>query len=1008
LGIGADPAEQSAYNAFNNEAVVETKIALGEQFDQKYPKSRYQEQVDTSLSYLYFNKGDYPKFYAACDRVLAKNSKSIPVLELLGWVIPRDYNVVDPAAAAKLDEAEKYEKRALAEIAAMKKPRQVTRSDFENSKASLEWRAHSSLGTIYFRHRDFADSAAELEIAVKQQGPEADPTDLYVLGVDLENLGHMNQAADEFAQCSVTTAGIQEQCQKAYEAASHAAVESVEERAYDAFYNAPNAKAQIQLGEKFDQTYPSSAYTETVDSALLSLYEADQDWTKFYFVANTVLSKDPDNVPVLALVGWVIPRHYDTTAPDGPDRLADAEKYEKHALDLIATMQKPSDLTEDQFDQAKVNATLRAHDGLGVTYFRLGDYADAAAELQLATVNKSQAGAWDFYILGTTLHKLKRDREAIDAFSDCVAVSGDLQAQCKRDVAALSTPLNAPQPSVQLTAVASKTSDSLVFMPSSSDIPPSTPQETAPEIRTETVIVPVRVVVRDNRGRAVSSLQKEDFKLYQDDKLQQVASFAGISSASPTETNTAAPSGSVTSATPGGAAVANSGIVPVARPQRYIGLFFDDMHGDNAGLREAANAAEGYLSSVQPTDRIAIMTSSGQGDVNFTDDRDKLHAALEKVHLRVSPGFGCPDMDNLEAETIAHGGTQLPAVEDVLHCAYGGDENLRGLAVQTVASDVKAADFQAGVGTEALLRRLDASVGRLSAMPGERHLILISTGFMAPGQALAGAIDRAIRFNIVVGALNLKGVAVTGAAADARAAAAMGTLAMDETVELENEQEPLTDIAGSTGGVAIHGSNGFAAGLAELASPPEYYYLLSYSPQGLTRDGKYHQLKVTLAHRSGDSVEARRGFYAPSSVETPEEAATREIEDAVFSDEELHDLPVTMETSLASAAAGSSKLNVVADLGVANLRFVKAERANKEEVIVAAALFDTDGNYVAGTKKTVTMRYDDVSLAKVRMNGAKIDFDFDVKAGTYTLRLVARDSNDGHISAENANVSVPN
>ncbi len=136
-------------------------------------------------------------------------------------------------AAAKLDQAESYEKRTLSLIAAMKKPRQVTAAEFENSQASLAWRAHSGLGTVYFRRKDFADSASELQIAIKQEGSEADPTDLYVLGIDLENFNRLSDAADDFAQCSVAKGDMQQTCQQAYERASDAVVETAEKKAYD-------------------------------------------------------------------------------------------------------------------------------------------------------------------------------------------------------------------------------------------------------------------------------------------------------------------------------------------------------------------------------------------------------------------------------------------------------------------------------------------------------------------------------------------------------------------------------------------------------------------------------------------------------------------------------------------------------------------------------------------------------------------------------------------------------
>ena len=268
-----DPVEKAAYDAFDKEGDVEKKISLGEQFNEKYPRSTYQEALNGQLALLYFNKPDLPKFFAAADRVLAVNPQDVPVLELVGWVIPRNYNPSDPDATAQLDKAEAYEKRALGLIGAAKKPNGVAQAQFDDSQASIANRAHSGLGMVYFRRKNYADSASELHIAIKQQGATPDPADLYVLGLDLTNLGKTNEAAEDFAKCSLAQSGVQQDCQKAYEGASHAAAESEEEKDYKAFGAAASPDAQIQLGEKFDQAYPSGQYAEAVDSTLAALYQ---------------------------------------------------------------------------------------------------------------------------------------------------------------------------------------------------------------------------------------------------------------------------------------------------------------------------------------------------------------------------------------------------------------------------------------------------------------------------------------------------------------------------------------------------------------------------------------------------------------------------------------------------------------------------------------------------------------------------------------------------------------
>jgi tetratricopeptide (TPR) repeat protein len=429
----AGPAEVAAFKAFTDETSPEAKIRLGEDFDENFPRSQYAESVDTSLTFLYFNKQDWSSFYANADRVIAINPKSTSVLELVGWVIARHYKSMDPSAAQQLDKAEKYEKSALSVVAAMKKPKQVTPKEFDDSQTSLAWRAHSALGAIYFRRKDYADSAKEMQLAVKQEAPEPDSGDLYVLGVDFENLNRASDATDLFSQCSQITGDMQETCRKAYEAAAHEMVESAEEAAFNAFDRATNDDTKIQLGEAFEQKYPQSAFDEQVDSALVPLYDSKRDWSKFYATADRALAKDPDNVPVLTFVGWVIPHLSDSDQADATEKLDEAERYEKHAIELIPTMAKPTQLTEDDFAEAKAGAMARAHGGLGLVYFRRNKYEESANELRIAATGAADADPVNLYVLGVDLSKLNRDADAQEVFTRCGEIAGDLQQQCRRD-----------------------------------------------------------------------------------------------------------------------------------------------------------------------------------------------------------------------------------------------------------------------------------------------------------------------------------------------------------------------------------------------------------------------------------------------------------------------------------------------------------------------------------------------------------------------------------------------
>jgi len=217
-----DPAEAAAYKEFDTEGNPEAKIELGESFEWRYPNSVYAKMVEGSLVTLYFQEKNWPKFYSSAHDALTMEPDNLPVLTLVGWMIPRQYKEGDPAMASRLDEGEEYDKHAIGLVAAMKKPKGVTDEQFRNAQDGLAWRAHSGLGIIYFREKKFEESAKELQIAVKEESTDVDPADLYILGIDLQSLIRPSEAADAFSKCAAISDNnnLQSQCKQGADTAA--------------------------------------------------------------------------------------------------------------------------------------------------------------------------------------------------------------------------------------------------------------------------------------------------------------------------------------------------------------------------------------------------------------------------------------------------------------------------------------------------------------------------------------------------------------------------------------------------------------------------------------------------------------------------------------------------------------------------------------------------------------------------------------------------------------------
>jgi tetratricopeptide (TPR) repeat protein len=207
-----------------------------------------------------------------------------------------------------------------------------------------------------------------------------------------------------------------------------------EEAAYQAFHKVSEGDGdkKIHLGIAFLTKYPSDRYAESVYEELSQAYYDRKDLPSFYTYSEKGISLFPDDVHLLALSGWIIPRAFDPHEPDADKKLDKAELYEKHALVVMDKMQKPAGLPDDQFNQFKTGELAVAHSGLGFVYFRREQYDASAKELITATQNEATPDPTDYFILGADLENLSRYKEAADAFNRCAQTTGSMQGRCKK------------------------------------------------------------------------------------------------------------------------------------------------------------------------------------------------------------------------------------------------------------------------------------------------------------------------------------------------------------------------------------------------------------------------------------------------------------------------------------------------------------------------------------------------------------------------------------------------
>jgi len=533
-------------------------------------------------------------------------------------------------------------------------------------------------------------------------------------------------------------------------------------------------------------------------------------------------------------------------------------------------------------------------------------------------------------------------------------------------------------------------------------------QEQAPSFQIKVSLVEVRVVVRDAQGKAVGNLKQDDFILLDDKKPQAISRFS-------VEHNEPAAAGQPATA------ATLPGVEIRSQPTESLRLayLFDDLNSTPNDLTNARKAAEQAIESLTPGELLGIFTLSGQGTQDFTADKERLRAAVRRLQPRPQAGSGpgaCPPINYYIADQIVNyqDSRALDMVTaEVLACQFEGHANTaaRGIARQAADRTVSLGEAQENLAFQSL----NDTVRRISSFAGQRTMVFLSPGFYVgrPQQAaLTEVLNRAIHAGVVVSTLDLRGAAPSALlgtdVSERGSGTAIASADMLQYKQSSNlaQSDPLMQMTNATGGKYFHNSNDFSGGLTKLTEPPEFSYLLGFKPQNLNNDGKFHTLKVELKQGSGLTVQARKGYYAPKPKASGEEEAKQEIAEAVFAQNEIHELPLRVQTQFFRSGDDAAHISVLVHVDVRQMQFHKSDGRNLNQLTVIAALFDRNANFISAKSNTVKMHIKDNTLSTKLDSGITVKSNFDINPGSYLVRVVARDE-QGKMTTQNDVVEIP-
>ena len=528
------------------------------------------------------------------------------------------------------------------------------------------------------------------------------------------------------------------------------------------------------------------------------------------------------------------------------------------------------------------------------------------------------------------------------------------------------------------------------------------------------VEVPVQVL-RD--GKPVRGLTRDDFEVYEGRAKQPVTGFETLDL-------TAAP------ATPEAARR-----VPMSARRRFV-LLFDLGFSSPAQMARARQAAKDLLrGSFHPTDLVALaayVPSKGpQLLTGFTPDHQAIEAAIDRLSPVQSFGQGFRvTADPLElAVSLDDGGSagfkgkigDSDKMADNAGAGSGFNDHLNPF------SSAQRADRETqGREISQLTKALGIFADTLASVHGRKYVLLLSPGFESSilvgnsdDDAVYNAGSHSIRGDIWnIDSDDRYGNTKVGSDLEKMLEALRRADCVVESVDiggirasaddLHAARNPGADglftIADSTGGEYIANFNDLAQAMEKVLDSTSVTYVLTFQPD-VKRDGQYHKLRVELKDARGARVVYRHGYYAPKPF--AQETATARLLDAagqVVSGQEGGAVGLSVLAAPFKTAGEKAYVPVLIEIDGQSLAAGNPGNALPAEVYAYA--MDDKGVVADFFGKTLALDLGKVGPV-VSRTGIKLFGDFDLKPGSYSVRVLVRNGQTGASGLRVASLEVP-
>jgi VWFA-related protein len=388
-----------------------------------------------------------------------------------------------------------------------------------------------------------------------------------------------------------------------------------------------------------------------------------------------------------------------------------------------------------------------------------------------------------------------------------------------------------------------------------------------------------------------------------------------------------------------------------------------------------------------PADLVAVVTlnTNIRVEQDFTSDKTKLQTVLKRVHGVDSQGFAAAESNaDLQTET---GGSF--SADDSEYSIFNTDRKLQAIVA------------------------LSQTLGQLDQ---KKSILFFSGGIEKTGlenqSQMRAAINAAVRSNVSLYTVDVRGLQAMAPGGSAESASLRGTSAYSgRSVQGQfdsnfQSQETLVTLASDTGGKAFLDTNDFSKAYEKVMADSAAYYVLGYRSSNAAMDGRYRRIAVKV-NRPDIKLEYRAGYYGPRDFRHfTKEDREQQLDEEMASDLPNTDLPVYVSTEYFRSEDDKYFVPISIVVPGSAVPFATASDKDKATLDVLGILREKQTKFPVGNiRETVKLNVE--GSQQVRQKNIQYNTGFQLRPGTYHVKFVLRENENGKMGSFETDLVVP-